>query len=34
MNYNSINTSIAHMARPRSDVGSAGLPSRSVPIHR
>jgi len=34
MSYNSINTRIAHMARLRSDVGNAGLPWRSVPIHR
>jgi hypothetical protein len=33
MTYNSINTSIAHVARLRSNAGSAGLPWRSAPIH-
>lgn len=35
MIYNSINITIAFMARLRSNAGSAvGLPCRSVPIHR
>ena len=34
MIYNIINTTIAQVARLRSNAGSAGLPWYSVPIHR